>query len=64
LKRNDVLRAWYEELRKTRVAELKRSLELSEDSIGLVAIFSLQAEDFATRDNKVFILKCHKSQFL
>ncbi|XP_068497009.1 uncharacterized protein [Phaseolus vulgaris] len=32
--KNDVLRAWYEELRKTRVAELKRSLELSEDSIG------------------------------
>ncbi|KAK7331885.1 hypothetical protein VNO80_28628 [Phaseolus coccineus] len=27
-------KAWYEELRKTRVAELKRSLELSEDSIG------------------------------
>ncbi|QCD76703.1 hypothetical protein DEO72_LG1g324 [Vigna unguiculata] len=27
-------KAWYEELRKTRVAELKRSLEISEDSIG------------------------------
>jgi len=52
-------RAWYEELRKTRVAELKRSLELSEDSIGLVAIFSLQAGLFATRDNKY-----NKSQFL
>ncbi|KAG4955884.1 hypothetical protein GmHk_15G043024 [Glycine max] len=27
-------KAWFEELRKTRVAELKRALELSEDSIG------------------------------
>lgn len=27
-------RAWFEELKKTRVAELKRALELSEDSIG------------------------------
>ncbi|WVY94893.1 hypothetical protein V8G54_033981 [Vigna mungo] len=27
-------KAWYEELRKTRMAELKRSLEISEDSIG------------------------------
>ncbi|XP_014518118.1 uncharacterized protein LOC106775500 isoform X2 [Vigna radiata var. radiata] len=34
IQRNDILRAWYEELRKTRMAELKRSLEISEDSIG------------------------------
>ncbi|MCI09576.1 DNA-binding bromodomain-containing family protein, partial [Trifolium medium] len=29
--------AWFEELKKTRVAELKKALERSEDSIGLVA---------------------------
>ena len=32
--------AWFEELRKQRVAELKRDLEKSENSIGLVSICS------------------------
>lgn len=30
------LRAWFDELRKKRMEELRRALELSEDSIGLV----------------------------
>jgi hypothetical protein len=32
--------AWFEELRKQRVAELKRELEKSENSIGLVTVCS------------------------
>jgi len=33
---HDIIRAWFEELKKKRVAELKRDLELSEELIGLV----------------------------
>lgn len=35
-------RAWFDELRKQRMEELRRALELSEDSIGLVIFLSAQ----------------------
>ncbi|KAL2341940.1 hypothetical protein Fmac_009880 [Flemingia macrophylla] len=46
-------KAWFEELRKTRVAELKRALELSEDSIGFLEskLESLKAGKNEKRDD-------------
>ncbi|XP_020221280.1 uncharacterized protein LOC109803972 [Cajanus cajan] len=46
-------KAWFEELRKTRVAELKRALELSEDSIGSLEskLESLKAGKNEKRDD-------------
>ncbi|QHN80886.1 hypothetical protein HN51_057784 [Arachis hypogaea] len=46
-------KAWFEELRKKRVAELKRALELSEDSIGSLEskLESLKADKNEKRDD-------------
>ncbi|CAJ1961578.1 unnamed protein product [Sphenostylis stenocarpa] len=53
LERNKILRAWFEELRKARVAELKRSIQLSEDSIGSLKsmLESLKAGKNEKRDD-------------
>ncbi|RDX68902.1 hypothetical protein CR513_52059, partial [Mucuna pruriens] len=52
-KRYSGSKAWFEELRKTRVAELKRALELSEDSIGSLEskLESLKAGKNEKRDD-------------
>ncbi|MED6182411.1 hypothetical protein PIB30_028275 [Stylosanthes scabra] len=52
-KRYSGSKAWFEELRKQRVAELKRALELSEDSIGSLEskLESLKADKNDKRDD-------------
>jgi hypothetical protein len=53
--------AWFEELRKQRVAELKRELEKSENSIGLVPICSLLSEHFCISLVDILFLYGHLS---
>lgn len=54
-------KAWFEELRKTRVAELKRALELSENSIGSLEskLESLKAGNNENRDERHVDKKLH-----
>lgn len=57
--------AWFEELRKQRVAELKKELERSEDSIGLVLYIKLLCKIessilFSTREGPFILLHTYK----